>query len=317
MTPKDKPILNTEEQIAHLQSKGVKFERMSVEEAKTYLDQNNNYFKLRAYRKNFPKHPGGDLEGQYINLDFAMLKDLAIIDMRLRYILIHLALDIEHFAKVKLLKAIECSNNDGYQIVVDYMNALQMKDEANGTHRLEALKNELLRNLDNPYCGGIISKYDGCYPIWAFIEIIPLGSFIHFYGFCADQLCRKDMKDDYYLLVTVKNLRNAAAHNNCIIHDMGAKDSKHTTNYRVIKALSSISKTTRNTKLRNVRMQQIVTLLYTHSVIVTSSGVRESEKRALTELCQRMRHHINYYTGNDVIISNFDFFEKVVDILFP
>ena len=65
------------------------------------------------------------------------------------------------------------------------------------------------------------------------------------------------------------------------------------------------------------RMQQIVTLLYTHSVIVTSSGVRESEKRALTELCQRMHHHIDYYTDNDVITSNFDFFEKVVAFPLP
>lgn len=316
MTPKDKPILDTDGQIAHLQSKGVKFQKMSVEDAKQYLTQNNNYFKLRAYRKNFPKHPGGDFAGQYINLDFAMLKDLAIIDMRLRYVLIHLALDIEHFAKVKLLKAIEDSGNDGYQIVLDYMDLLQRKDEENETHRLTTLKNELLRNLDNPYCGGIIAKYDGCYPVWAFVEIIPLGSFIHFYGFCADQLNRKDMKDDYYLLTTVKNLRNAAAHSNCIIHDMGAKDSKHSTNYRVIKSLSTISKTTRNNRLSNARMQQIVTLLYTHSVMVTSPGVHESEKQALVKLCERMNHHIDYYADNDVIVSNFAFFQKVVDIFF-
>lgn len=317
MTPKDKPILDTDGQIVHLQSKGVKFEKMTVEEAKQYLIQNNNYFKLRAYRKNFPKHPGGDFEGQYINLDFAMLKDLAIIDMRLRYVLIHLALDIEHFAKVKLLKAVEASTNDGYQIVLDYMALLQQKDEENDTHRLDALKNELLRNLDNPYCGGIIAKYDGCYPVWAFVEIIPLGSFIHFYGFCADQLSRKDMKDDYYLLTTVKNLRNAAAHNNCIIHDMGAKDSTHKTNYNVLKALSSISKATRNNKLSNVRMQQIITLLYTHSVIVTSDGVHNSEKAALVDLCQRMYYHIDYYADNDAILTSFDFFKKAVDILFP
>lgn len=317
MTPKDKPILDTDGQIAHLQSKGVKFEKMSVEDAKLYLTKNNNYFKLRAYRKNFPKHPGGDFEGQYIDLDFAMLKDLAIIDMRLRYVLIHLALDIEHFSKVKLLKAIESSDNDGYQIVVDYMDSLQEKDSEEGTHRLDTLKRELLRNIDNPYCGGIIAKYDECYPVWAFVEIIPLGSFIHFYGFCADQLNCKKMKDEYYLLNTVKNLRNAAAHSNCILHDMGAKDSKHKTNYRVLGALSSISRSTRDNKLSNIRMQQIITLLYTHSVIVTSSGVRDSEKAALFELCERMYRHIDYYSGNDAIITSFDFFKKVVDILFP
>lgn len=41
----------------------------------TIFRKNNNYFKLRAYRKNFEKYVGGAKNGQYINLDFAMLKD--------------------------------------------------------------------------------------------------------------------------------------------------------------------------------------------------------------------------------------------------
>ena len=103
MSKNAKPILNSQEQIDHLINKGVVFDLISTEEAKLYLDKNNNYFKLRAYRKNFPKHPDGSNKDKYINLDFAMLKDLAIIDMRLRYVLLHMALDIEHFSKVKLL----------------------------------------------------------------------------------------------------------------------------------------------------------------------------------------------------------------------
>lgn len=317
MTPQDKPILTTEGQIVHLQANGVKFELMSAKDAHAYLEEHNNYFKLRAYRKNFPKHPGGNYAGQYINLDFAMLKDLAIIDMRLRYVLIHMALDIEHFAKVKLLKAITQSGEDGYSIVGDYMVQLIADDQINKTHRADSLKQEFLRNLDNPYCGGIIGRYDGNYPVWAFVEIIPLGSFIHFYGFCADRLKRRDLKNDYYLLTAVRKLRNAAAHNNCILHDMGAKDSKYQTNFGVSQALSSISKSTRNNKLKNIRMQQIVTLLYTHSIIVTSNGVHMAERDALANFVSRMYRHIEYYVGNDVILTNFDFLKKVVDILFP
>lgn len=316
MSSQDRPILSTDEQISHLLSKGVKFDITSIEDAKIYLSQNNNYFKLRAYRKNFPKHPGGDLEGQYIDLDFAMLKDLAIIDMRLRYTIIHLALDVEHFAKVKLLNAIEQSDEDGYQIVLDYMQQLEDDDAINNTRRKDTLDKELQRNLDNPYCGGIIANYNGDYPVWAFVEIIPLGSFVHFYGFCAKRLNRKDLTDDFYLLSAIKKLRNAAAHNNCLIHDMGAKDSKHTTNYKVLQALSGISKSTRDIKLQNVRTQQIVTLLYAHSVIVTSPGVKEYERGQLQEIVERMYRHIDYYSGNDVIVTNFSFFKKVVDILY-
>jgi hypothetical protein len=57
MIKEEKPILGTDGQIRHLQSKGVKFNIMTVEEATEYLNKNNNYFKLTAYRKNFPKTP--------------------------------------------------------------------------------------------------------------------------------------------------------------------------------------------------------------------------------------------------------------------
>ena len=237
MQENKKPFLSTELQIQHLLSKGVKFERVSIEDAEHYLRENNNYFKLRAYRKNFPKHPSGAKEGQYINLDFAMLQDLAIIDMRLRYILVRMALDIEHFVKVKLLQAAETFQSDGYSEVEDYFAQLKERDAQKGTRHGASLQDELSRNKENPYCGGIIKKYDGGYPIWAFIEVISFGTLVHFYKFCEERYGRKDMIDDYYLLMSVRTLRNAAAHSNCILHDMGAKDASFRTNHQVLTAL--------------------------------------------------------------------------------
>jgi len=316
MQREDKPKLDTEGQIQHLLSKGVRFELISIEDAKAYLRDNNNYFKLRAYRKNFPKHPDGVNKDKYINLDFAQLKDLSIIDMRLRYIFLQMALDIEHFAKVKLIRAIEDSTDDGYQIVEDYQTKLRADDAINNTYHYDSLVRDIERNRNNPYCGGIIDKYTGCYPVWAFVEIIPLGTMIHFFGFCARKLQRKDLTDDYYLLKTIKDLRNAAAHSNCIIHDMGTKDSRYKTNYSVLRALKGISKATKDSQLGNARMQQMITLLYAHTAFVTSKGVHDHTKDLLQGLVDRMYHHIDYYDGNENILKAFDFFRKAVDILF-
>ena len=88
----EKPKLTVEEQVQHLKKKGIKFEKCSEKEAALYLAENNNYFKLRAYRTSFEKYQNGANKGQYINLDFAALRDLAIIDMELRYIILPLAL---------------------------------------------------------------------------------------------------------------------------------------------------------------------------------------------------------------------------------
>lgn len=316
MKRKVKPKLNTENQIKHLISKGVRFELISVEDATTYLRRNNTYFKLRAYRKNFSKHPDGDHKGEYINLDFAKLKDLSIIDMRMRYVFLQMALDIEHFAKVRLLRVIEDSDDDGYQIVDDYYKSLKLFDASNGSHRYDLLQKELSCKLNNPYCGGIIEKYDGCYPAWAFVEIISLGTMIHFFRFCADKLEDKILKDEYYLLITIKEIRNAAAHSNCIIHDMGTKDSRHKTNYSVLRALKGISKATKHSQLGNERMRQMITLLYAHTVFVDSEGVHKRTKGILDEIIERMYQHTDYYSENENILKAFDFVKKSVDILF-
>ena len=96
------PKLNTQEQIEHMKSQGISFHAISENKAYQYLQQNNNYFKLRAYRKNYVKNDAG----QYVGLDFAYLKDIAIIDMRLRYEMLEMCLDIEHYARVALIKAV-------------------------------------------------------------------------------------------------------------------------------------------------------------------------------------------------------------------
>lgn len=102
-----KPWLTASEQIDHLKSRGVHFSLMSEDDATSYLEKNSNYFRLRAHRLGFPKVEEGARKGEYANLDFKMLVNLSIVDMLLRYEMLPLTLDVEHFAKVKPLKRIE------------------------------------------------------------------------------------------------------------------------------------------------------------------------------------------------------------------
>ena len=53
MYKQSKPMLNLNEQINHLKNKGIKFELISEVDAKNYLKENSNYFKLTSYRKKF------------------------------------------------------------------------------------------------------------------------------------------------------------------------------------------------------------------------------------------------------------------------
>lgn len=312
MYRKLKPKLANDEQILHLQNKGINFSIGSVETAKTYLDQNSNFFKLTSYRKNFAKHPDGVHKNKYIDLDFEMLKDLAIIDMRIRYTLLHMALDIEHYAKVRLLKVIENSPEDGYQIVEDYISSLDPDQQK----RLHA---ELDNNRNSPYCKDIVLKYDNNFPIWAFVEVITFGRFVYFYLFCADRFNDKALKNEGYLLISTKLFRNAVAHNNCLINDLSPNTSIHKTRYEISKALGKIgfSKEIHSKKMSNVRIQQMVTLFYTHKLLVTSTGIHNHQCDALSALVDRIFRNYDYYSTNGTISTTFNFLKLVIDNWFP
>jgi abortive infection bacteriophage resistance protein len=307
-----KPKLSLDGQIEHLKEKGILFNIMDETAAKEYLAQNNNYFKLTAYRKNYDKHPDGENKGKYIKLEFAYLVDLAIIDMDIRYRVVHMALDIEHHTKLQLLRKIDEKNEDGYQVIQDYIDSLDERQK-------NIFESEINRNRGNIYCGDIIDKYDGAFPIWAFVEVIPFGRLVSFYDFCADRFADRTMKDNFYRLLTCKEIRNASAHSNCILNDLRAKTAAHGTNADITKALMAIpgmNSNFRKNRMSNARIQQVITLLYMHKIMVESDGIRKSEGEELKRIITRIDKNIDYYNSNQKIKGTLDFLKMVVDSWF-
>ncbi len=304
-----KPMLDTKEQIQHLKDKGVAFKHCSEEEAFQYLRCNNNYFKITSYRKNYDKYQGGENEGKYIGLDFGYLKDLAIIDMKLRYTIVQLALDIEHYAKIDLLTTAEDHKEDGYTICEDFFHSLS-------EIQLDMIRREIERNKNSIYCGDLFKKYPEHFPMWVFLEMIPFGRMVSFYKFCGERYHSDIMRDRHFLLKTCKEIRNAAAHSSCILNELRPGSKMYNSRYSVMKELAKIggiSKAVRTKRMSNARVQQIVTLLYTHNQIVTSNGVHKEARGLLQKFSERMIKNIHYYEGNDLIMANLCFLKMVID----
>ena len=80
-------MMKISEMVPYLKLKNIKFEECSEEDAEKYLRENNNYYNVTAYKNNFIKYQFGESQGKYIDLDFAYLKDLSIIDYRTRTVL--------------------------------------------------------------------------------------------------------------------------------------------------------------------------------------------------------------------------------------
>lgn len=303
-----KPWLTAAEQVEHLKSKGVRFELISEGDAVAYLTKNNNYFRLRSYRTGFPKVADGMRRGEYVNLDFKMLVDLSIVDMLLRKALLPLAIDVEHFAKVSLLSAIESANEDGYEIVEGFLCANPV-----------ACK-EIERGRSSAYIEGLLSRYSRPdFPTWAFMEVISFGTFCHFYQFCARRFNDEDMRSRYYLLMEVKNFRNACAHNNCVINDLSTNGPATNRGLSLTQALArvpGIGRSQRRLKMRNRRISQIVTVLYLHSVMA-SGGVKGYAAQSLDTFVSRMNKNLHYYGGVDSVTSTFQFISRVVEAWYP
>lgn len=303
-----KQKLNIKDQVKYLEDKGISFNLFSKSNAEDYLTNNNYYYKLTSFRKNFRKHPDGVNKGKYVNLDFAYLVDLAIIDNYLRGIILEIALDIEHYSKLKLLHRLENDEaEDGYSIVNDFMISL-------GQNR-QVLEKRILEKANSSYVGDIIQHYNGNYPAWTLIEIISFGDYLKFYKFCADRWNDKDLLNDFYLMKDVKALRNAAAHNNCILNDITIKDSKHKINHAVKISLKTIKHQRNDKHLSKEKTRQIVTLLYTSIHIITSVGVKSKIKNQLIFFKKRVYRDYSY-DFNPKLKATFDYLFDAIDIYY-
>lgn len=318
-----KPMLDVNSQILKMKEKGITFSSKYNEEyARKYLLENNNFFRIYSYRKNFQKYSGKNNSnfGKYIELDFWHLRDLAILDFELRNLLLSMSLNVEHWAKLKMLNRMMDTGEDGFSLCKKFEDNLSEKEH-------KRFKNELERNFKNTseYTKNIANKYTPSYPVWALFEMISFGRFISLYDFYAIQQDDRKMKNEVYLLKACKQIRNATAHNNCMLNDLRIATANFKPNLRMQKLLVEItdkdgerifSKNIISKKLSNERILQISTLLYSHEMLVKSEGVRKKLHKKLLLLSQRINKSLNtgYYSKNKSLESNLIFLSKLLDM---
>lgn len=192
-----------------IKRKGITFDLCSEEEAIKFLNEDNYYLKVTAYRFNYPKNNNN----KYYNLDFFHLMELSILDEYLRLLLLKLCLHVEHSLKVHLLNHMEQIDVDDYKIV-DAFDA----ENPNAVKQVQNIK-------ETSYAYNLIEKFEGNFPIWVLIEFVSFGDLLKFYRFYGKYYNYEPVDPDF--LDYIRNLRNACAHNGNLIHDLGFLDRKH------------------------------------------------------------------------------------------
>ncbi len=301
------PKLSIDEQISDMQKKGVIFEKVGIPEAKRFLRENNYYFKVKAYGRNYDKYSSTSKKGQYINLDFAYLRELSTIDMYLRKVILSMALDIEHALKVQMLYDLSVNpDEDGYAIVEEYFDADYI--------RLKTIHDKIGKSATSD----LVQKHaenDDRYALWELVEVVSFGDFIDLYQLYYSKY--KTKADYSSFLWSIKFLRNAAAHNNCIINSLKAPYNvtlhKNKDIIFQISKIKTISEKSRSTWLQNPVVHDFVILVYVYLNVIKSEGIKQNGIKELKWLFdERMVKNREYFEKNNSIRECYIFVHKCV-----
>lgn len=306
----DKTKLSHEGQIDYMSDKkGIKFNVITKEEAIHYLKEHNYFFKLKSYAKNYEKWETGESAGKYKGLEFAYLQELSIIDMHLRRIILLMCLNLEHSLRHKIVNI--CTSNksdDGYEIVEEYYNFYPNKKEK--------IENKSRNSITND----LFLRYGPKPALWNIIELLDfkeLTDFMEYYS-----LAYPHYKLENFYPFNVKFLRNAAAHNNCIINNLKKSPSRSEntiTQMKLTKYVSNITSIKRESRKRNLSnpvIHDFVCLLVMYDEYVKSEKIRSSDFNELKSLFHnRMLKNRHFFENNPSIKSSYDFSVKVVDFI--
>jgi len=340
---KCKEKLSVSDQIKYLMYKGITFRSFETTDSPIvwenpelcdYLMNNSYYYKITAYRKNFSKNESG----KYIDLDFDHLKDLAIIDMYVRKLVLSLSLNCEHALKSLFNQLITESDSDGYDIVLEYDNFEKQKyiqktlkykphltvDEVSKMYI--SVKNKILNpSKYSLHSYDLYTKRKDHPAIWVLIELMTFGDISNFARFYVNE-----KKYNYYkvkianeLMFLVKNIRDLAAHNRPIIYDIGipAKISKTTKDVNSFNQKKEISDYLRDRNTyqpsskiyySNRKINDLLALLALMDKYLADEVKRKSiiEINEVLKRCTKYTSHIKY---SDELKNVNTIFKNIID----
>lgn len=303
-------FLNTsEEMIDFLKEKNIKLSPMKENDVSNFLNNKTYFFKLFSYRKNFEKE-----HEKYINLNFQKLVDISTIDMRLRYLLLEMCLDIEHTIKTIFVNEIIFNNFDnGYnflnKFIIDNQNPTKLKNK---------IWNMVKRTNNNLY-----SKNKHNMPLWVVIECCDFGmleSIISYYlkSNPNSQLqflkINKKKGQCQILLQYIRNIRNKAAHNAVMLNSITtlSKDQRFTgqLNYLIKQFINESNESSKflNKNAHIETINDLTTLFLVYDKLIPSGKMKQHRYEEIKKLIIRVQKNRSDYTSNLPLQNTFKYF---------
>ena len=297
MTSTSIPHIN--EQIQELRTLGVLFDDTERVNIVRFLSENTYYEKLRTYLGNNPDH----LEQPRIT--FAELVELSRIDFRLSRQVLTLSLSIEHALKLRIIPLILNSQELLLSKCLDKIDDEQRQKAAGKKTRSRLPSEQLIKttpysksylnnNSDNDDSGRQKTVRE-C-SLWELFETQSFWFILELYK-ASCSIAQEEPAVPFELLESVKNLRNAASHGNCLLakttsvaHQEGDACQLSEEMPELFPTPSPLQQlsTSETTYLSPILLHDFCALLYCHRSFVSSQRMRAHSFEELGVLATRI-----------------------------
>lgn len=240
--------------------------------------------------------------------------------MYIRKIILELSLDVEHYLKVRLMA--DLSNNpaeDGYNIVNLF---LQFHQNA---------KADILGKADKySFCSDLAEKHldknneTKELAVWNIVELLSFGNFMELY-----ELYYQTYKSFNYTpyLKSIKFIRNAAAHNNCILSSLRKphsikKFSKTKDLTNVLGKAPELRDLNRDGMMKNPIIHDFVALLFVYNDIMKVSATKKIRNKKMhaikVQFCDdegRLKRNKHFFEKNPYIKEAYFFISSIIEYI--
>lgn len=166
----------------------------------------------------------------------------------------------------------------------------------------------------------MISKYQNDFALWNLIEILSFGDFLKFYEFYFERYPCKKYKKLHSLGYCVRILRNAAAHNNCILNTIKSPyDNNFQANKQIqtfLAKIPNIPKSARKKLSSNPTLHDFIALILLFDQLCMSKAMRRAKQREILSLLKRFKKNKDFFMKNNFIVSYFLAFQTMVYFVF-
>ena len=281
---------------------GITFNLKSEEEAAVFLAKHNYFFRLKQYADFGEKTKSG----KFINVDFGQMVELSTVDMFLRKLILKMTLDFEHYLKVKIINdSQENPADDGYAVVESFLE----------THNRVRHLIENLNNSSNFYNRQVFEKYRETPSVWSIVEMLGFSDFIDFYAHYYQFFHLKCEYTPHF--DSVRRLRNAAAHNTCMISNLKPQNwfkSDIEINFELLGAKLEVGNGVISSCLKVPVLNDFAVMLSNYVKLISSPKIKEKTLEEMQDFFNgRMILHKDYFENVNEIKNAYHFAKAVLD----